>query len=123
LITLGFDYAKIRMVVDSRVSALAAVGAGFRFVVTHPVRTVTIGILLAILGVVFIVIFVLIENQIPQSSFWTILTVFVLQQAYVWSRQWLRASFYATQTVLYQGTVRESERAVAAADAALQGNP
>lgn len=103
-ITLCFDYAKIRMVVESRASALAALGAGVRFVVTHPVRTVLLAAPLAALGVTCAVIFVVVEAQIRQSSFWLVFAVFALQQLYVWSRQWLRAAFYAAQTAFYQGS-------------------
>jgi len=115
LITLLFDYAKIRMVVDTRVSAVAAFGAGIRFVVTHPVRTVLLALILAVLGAVLAATFVLLEQQIVQSTFWTIFLVFILQQLYVWSRQWLRAAYYATQTALYQAStrVRETESAAA----------
>ncbi|MBE0557922.1 MAG: hypothetical protein IH628_11880 [Proteobacteria bacterium] len=107
-LSLGFDYAKVRMVVDSRVSSLAAFGAGFRFVVTHPVQTVALGLLLAALGVVFAGVFVLLEGKVVQSSFWMILLLFILQQIYVWSRQLLRAAYYATETSLYQGYARET---------------
>jgi len=107
-ITLCFDYAKIRMVIESRVSALAALGAGVRFVFKHPVRTVTLALSLAALGVACAAMFVVLEAQIRQSSFWMILAVFVLQQLYVWSRQWLRAAFYAAQTTLYQGSATEA---------------
>jgi len=111
LITLCFDYAKIRMVVESRVSALAALGAGVRFVVKHPLRTVMLAMSLAALGVACAAVFVVLEAQLRQSSFWMILAVFVLQQLYVWSRQWLRAAFYAAQTALYQGSVTEVQGA------------
>jgi len=124
-ITLCFDYAKIRMVIESRVSALVALGAGVRFVFRHPVRTVILALSLAVLGVACAAMFVVLEAQIRQSSFWMILTVFVLQQLYVWSRQWLRAAFYATQTALYQGSATEVQGALvgvqAPAGSAVQG--
>jgi hypothetical protein len=102
LVTLVFDYAKIRMVVDGRVSALGAFGGGVRFVVGHPARTSAVAVVLAALGGACAGLFVLLEAQIPQSSFWPIVLVFVLQQIYVWCRQWIRAGYYATQTALYQ---------------------
>ena len=111
IITLCFDYAKIRMVVESRVSALAALGAGVRFVVKHPVRTVMLAVSLTVLGVACAAVFVVLEAEIRQSSFWMILAVFVLQQLYVWSRQWIRAAFYAAQTALYQGSVTTTQAA------------
>lgn len=110
-VTLCFDYAKIRMVVESRVSALAAIGAGVRFVLTHPVRTVLLALSLLTLGVACVGVFVVLESQIRQSSFWMILAVFILQQLYIWSRQWLRAAFYATQTALYLGSATENQDA------------
>lgn len=105
LVSLWFDYAKIRFVVDSRTSALAALGSGVRFVVAHPVRTVLLALTLAAMGVAFAGLSVLITDQIPQTSFWMILLVFIVSQLYVCARQYLRAASYSTQTALYQGSL------------------
>lgn len=101
-ITLCFDYAKVRMVVDDRISALFAAGAGIKFVFQHFRRTMGLSILLSLVGLVFIFLFTLLEGQIPQTGYWTILLVFLLQQLYMLTRFWLRATFYASQTDLYQ---------------------
>jgi hypothetical protein len=121
-VILCFDYAKIRMVVESRVSALAGFGAGVRFVVAHPFRTITLGLILALIGAVFTTLFILIEAVISQSSFWMIALLFLVQQLYVWSRQWLRAAFYATETALFQETVRKHAAEVLPAEAALNSD-
>ena len=101
-VTLCFDYAKIRMVVDDRISALFAFWAGVKFVFKHFFSTSGLYILLSLIGVVFIVLYALIEGAINQTGYWTILTVFVIQQIYMLARLCLKATFYASQTQLYQ---------------------
>ncbi len=101
-VTLCFDYAKVRMVVDDRVSALFAVGAAVTFAVKHFWSTSGLYLLLSLVGVLCIGIYGFVERQIPQTGYWTILFVFFLQQLYMLARFWVKASFYASQTDLYQ---------------------
>ena len=42
MVNLCFDYAKIRLVVEDRISAVGALGAAVRFVRRHPLTTVTV---------------------------------------------------------------------------------
>ena len=102
LIALCFDYAKIRMVVDDRVSALFAVGAAVKFVTGHFWSVSGLYVILSLVGVVLVAVYGLVERQISQTGYWTILFVFMFQQLYMLSRFWLKASFYASQTDLYQ---------------------
>ena len=107
LFVMWFDYAKIRIVVDGRWSALGAFGTGVKFSFTNFGRTFPIVLLLTIIGVVLMALFGVLEGLIPQTGYWTILVVFLLQQVYVFFRMWLKASFYATQTVLFRGLSAE----------------
>lgn len=101
-VTLCFDYAKIRMVVDDRISALFASWAGVSFVFKHIGSTTGLYILLSIAGIVLIVLYALIEGAIAQTGYWTILFVFLVQNIYFLARMCLKATFYASQTQLYQ---------------------
>lgn len=102
LITLCFDYAKIRMVVDDRISALFAFWAGVKFVFTHFLSTVGLYIFLSLIGIILIVLYALVEGAIDQTGYWTIVFVFLIQQIYILARLGLKATFYASQTQLYQ---------------------
>lgn len=101
-ITICFDYAKIRMVVDDRISALFAVAAAVKFAARHVWKVSGVYLGLNLVGVLFVAVYGFLERQIPQTGYWTILLVFLFQQIYMLSRFWLKASFYATQTDLYQ---------------------
>ncbi len=101
-VALCFDYAKIRMVVDDRMSALFASWAGVTFVFKHFFSTSGLYIFLSLVGVVLIVAYALIEGAIAQTGYWSILLVFLIQQLYILARLCLKATFYAAQTQLYQ---------------------
>ena len=102
LVSLCFDYAKIRMVVDDRISALFASWAGVKFVFTHFFSATGLYILLSLVGILFIVLYALVESAFDQTGYWTIFFVFLIQQLYVLARLCLKATFYASQTQLYQ---------------------
>jgi hypothetical protein len=100
--TLCFDYAKIRMVVDDRISALFAAWAGFKFVFKNFLSTTGLYIFLSLIGIVFIVLYAYVEGAIDQTGYWSIVFVFLVQQIYILARLCLKATFYASQTQLYQ---------------------
>lgn len=102
-----FDYARIRIVVEDRTSALAASAAGARFAVSNFLNTYGLYFLLSIVGVLFIAIYAIIEKLIPQDSYWPLVFLFIVQQLYMLARFWLKGSFYACQTRLYQTTMKE----------------
>ncbi len=105
-ITICFDYAKIRIVVEDRISALVALVAGTRFAFKNFRKTYSLYLLLTIIGLLLIVVFVLLKKQLAQDTYATILLAFALGQIYMIARMWLKASFYAGQTALYQNVER-----------------
>jgi len=113
--SMVFDYARIRIVLDDRTSALLASVAGGRFALRNFLNTYGLYFLLALLGVVLITIYALLEGLIPQDSYWPLVAVFLLQQLYMIARFWLKASFYACQTALYRDLATEEHRAAVAA--------
>lgn len=105
-ITICFDYAKIRIVVEDRISALVALVAGTRFAFKNFRKTYSLYLLLTIIGLLLIVVFALLKKQLAQDTYATILPAFALGQIYMIARMWLKASFYAGQTALYQNVER-----------------
>lgn len=107
LMMMSFDYAKIRLVLDGRYSALGATGAGFRFAFGHFFRTFGLYLLLCLFGLGLILVYSFLNSLVRQTGYWTILLVFVIQQVYLFFRIWLKASFYATQTVFCQRAIHD----------------
>jgi hypothetical protein len=101
-LSMIFDYARVRMVVDDRTSSFAASAAGSKFAVMNHHSTYGLYLLLCAVGFVLILLYAVIEKMIPQDSYWPLLILFVVQQCYMLARFWLKAGFYACQTKLYQ---------------------
>ena len=101
-LSMIFDYARVRMVVDDRASSLAASAAGTKFAVTNARSTYGLYLQLCLIGFALIAFYAVIESVIPQDSYWPLLFLFVLQQCYMLARFWLKACFYACQTRMYQ---------------------
>jgi hypothetical protein len=101
-LSMMFDYARVRMVVDDRTSSLAASAAGMKFAVINARSAYGLYLLLCLVGFVLVVLYAIFEKVIPQDSYWPLLLLFLVQQCYVFARLWLKAGFYACQTALYQ---------------------
>jgi hypothetical protein len=101
-LSMIFDYARVRMVVDDRSSSLAASAAGTKFALTNVRSTYGLYLLLCLIGFALIALYAIVEKIMPQDSYWPLLFLFVLQQCYLFARLGLKASFYACQTRLYQ---------------------
>jgi len=102
LVTMCVDYAKIRIVAEDRISALMALVAGARFALGNFRKTFGLYLLLTLLGFVLIALYAFFEKLIPQHSYGMIFLAFILGQLYLMMRMWLKASFYASQTTLFQ---------------------
>ncbi len=116
LLLMSLDYAKARIVVDERASAILAFIAGVKFAFRHFRYTAPLYLLLAAIGLVFILIYSLLQSVFPETGYWTILLVFIVGQCYMLARVWLRATYYGSQTLLYKG-IREKEFEAIAAKA------
>ena len=106
------DYAKIRAVVEDRRSMLGAFLAGWRFVVSHPLKT---GGLYLINGITFFVVLGLYALVSPGAagSGWTVLAGFAAGQLYLLARLAVKLAFYASQTALFQRSLAHAGYAAA----------
>ena len=107
LLSMIFDYARVRMVVDERTSSLGASVAGARFAFANFTSTYGLYFLLTAIGFILIVLYAVVESLIPQNSYWPLVLLFLVQQLYMLFRLWLKANFYAGQTRLYQALTAE----------------
>ncbi|MBI2620139.1 MAG: hypothetical protein HYW57_08670 [Ignavibacteriales bacterium] len=105
-LTLCFDYAKIRIVLEDRLSGLFASWAGLKFVLQHFFPTTGLYLFLSLIGIAAILFTVSLQGMVHPSGYWTILFVFLIQQVYLGVRLWVRALFYASQTQLAQRHLR-----------------
>ncbi|MBI3004788.1 MAG: hypothetical protein HYY49_05165 [Ignavibacteriales bacterium] len=102
LFMISLAYAKIRIVVDDRLSSILAFFAGFRFMLKNLRKTLSLYLLLILLGGAFIVMYAWLEAQFSQDAYWGILSIALIQQAFMLAYFWLKANFFAAQTSLYQ---------------------
>ena len=99
---LVFDYAKVRAVVEDRRSMLGALGAGLRFMRTNPASTAALYLMDALLFALVLGVYAVAAPG-AGSGGWSAWTAFVLGQAYVLARLWVKLVFWASETALFQG--------------------
>jgi hypothetical protein len=96
-----FDYARIRIVVEDRRSALGAIAAGARFVRRHSGLVLGLYLLNAIAFLLLLALYALLSPGAPGEGLAMWLTL-LLGQAYIVGRHYLKLLFYASQTALFQ---------------------
>ena len=104
LFNVIFDYARIRIVVEDRRSAVGAVAAGARFVRRHFGRVAALYLLNGLAFAALVALYGLLSPGAPGSgaAMWGVL---LLGQAYIVGRHYLKLVFYASQTALFQSAL------------------
>jgi hypothetical protein len=107
-----FDYARIRIVVEDRHSAIGAILAGARFVRRHPTTLK----LYALNGAVFLALalaYALLSPGAPAGlAFWI---AFVIGQIYILARHYSKLLFYASQVAFFQSALAHASYTAAPA--------
>ena len=101
---LIFDYARIRIVVEDRRSALGALVAGTRFVRRRPAATLVLYALNSAAFLALVLLYALISPGAPGSFFKTLL-VFLVGELYILGRHYLKLVFYASEVSLFQNAL------------------
>jgi hypothetical protein len=106
LAIMVFDYVKIKLVLDRSNHVLAESHRALRFVWDR--RWITLGVFyaLGLVGVALALIYAGIDALLTPKSWWVLVPAFVVQQAFMFSRMWLRVAFYCAQMELYQQMAR-----------------
>ena len=96
-----FDYARVRLVVEDRRSALGAIGAATRFIGRHPAHTAGLYALNSLVFLLVLAVWAFVAPGVGGTGLpmWTALAV---GQAYVIARLLLKLQFMASQTALFQ---------------------
>ena len=104
LCNIVFDYARVRIVVEDRRSALGAILAGGRFVRRHLAGALLLYVLNAAAFMALIAVYALVAPGAPRSglSMWL---VFGVGELYIVARHYLKLLFYASETVFFQGSL------------------
>ncbi len=101
IVNLVFDYAKIRMVVEDRRSAIGALNAGIRFVVRQPGAAVGLYLLnTLVVGAVLALYALVVPGAGGGLTAWIAL---LIGQLYIVLRVVVRLIFAASQIALFQG--------------------
>lgn len=108
LIAMVFDYAKISLVQRERRSAVAAVIEGARFVLHQPFRAFGLYCLGGVLFALAVVFYWIVAPGANQSSWYSVAGAFLLGQAFIIARLWVRLVFLASQTAFYTNASRSS---------------
>ncbi len=104
LSSLVFDYARIRIVVEDRRSAIGALVAGARFVGRHAGAVVGLYVLNGLVFLAIVLLYALLVPGAPRSGLqmWAVL---LGGELYILARHYLKLLFYASQTSLFQGAL------------------
>jgi hypothetical protein len=99
-----FDYARIRIVVEDRRSAIAAVFAGARFVRRHAAGVLGLYLLNAVAFLLLVAVYGLVAPGAPRSGLlmWIMLA---FGELYILARHVLKLVFYASETAFFQGAL------------------
>jgi hypothetical protein len=99
--SLVFDYARVRLVVEDRRSAIAAVAAAIRFVARHPraavgAYVINVGAVLAVLAA-----YAAIAPGAGHTG-WTMWSAFIVGQLFIVARLGVKLTFWAAEAALFQ---------------------
>lgn len=108
-----FDYARIRIVVEDRRSAIGALAAGARFVRRHAGRVLGLYLLNGLAFALLVALYGLASPGAPRTGagMWLVL---LLGQAYIVLRHYLKLVFYASETALFQSALAHAAYTAAA---------
>jgi len=103
-VNVVLDYARIRIVVEDRRSAVGAVFAGARFVARHLAGVLGLYGLNALAFLILIALYALVVPGAPRTGLgtWIVLTV---GELYILGRHYLKLLFYASETAFFQGAL------------------
>jgi hypothetical protein len=102
--TVIFDFARVRVVVEDRRSAIGALAASGRFVWRHAARVAGLCLLNAAALLLLMAVYAALSPGAPRSDMevWLVLAV---GQAYIFGRHYLKLLVYASETSLFQGVL------------------
>lgn len=101
-IQMVFDYARIKVVLEESRNILKSTLDALAFVFKYPFSTFGLFYLIFLFQVAVTVIYILLKEIIPQSTFPFVLAAFLLQQLFIFAVIWIRCLLYSSQMQLYK---------------------
>ena len=102
LVRTCFDYAKIATVIEGRRSMFVATVRGMGFVLAHPLRTVGLYLIVALVSIALLLLYGTIAPGAEASTALTIWAGFAIGQAFLLARLFLRLSLLAGEMALFR---------------------
>ena len=100
--TMLFDYAKVRAVVEDRRSMMGAIGAAAGFIRRNAGAAVTLFLLNFAMFVAALAMYAAVAPGAGRAGL-TMWLGLAVGQVYVLARLWIKLTFWASETALYQG--------------------
>ena len=97
-----FDYAKVRAVVEDRRSMLGALVAGVRFIRRNSAAAAALYLADVVLFLIVLAVYAAVAPSAGGAG-WSMWLGFLVGQAYVLARLWVKLVFWASETALFQG--------------------
>ncbi len=101
LSSIVFDYARVRIVVEDRQSAIGALVAAVRFTWRHAWAVCSLYALVALAFLALVLTYSVTAPGAGFSGWW----VLALGEAYILGRHYVKLLFYASETALFQGAL------------------
>ena len=101
-VNMIFDYAKIGTVVDDSKRMWKTARTCIKFVFRNLGRTLALYYLIALLGLLFLAVYILLSHAMTSSSGVLIVLLVVFQQVYMFLQVWFRLTLYSSQMALFR---------------------
>jgi hypothetical protein len=98
------DYARVRIVVEDRRSAIGALVAGARFAWRHAGPVFALYVLNGAAFLLLVALYAFVAPGAPDSGL-SVLAVLAIGEAYILARHYLKLLFYASETAFFQGAL------------------
>lgn len=108
LCTMVFDFARVRIVVEDRRSALGALVASVRFVRRHFRRVAALYLLNGAAFLALLAAYAIASSGAPRTGLHMV-AILALGEVYILARHYLKLLFYASEIALYQGALAHAE--------------
>lgn len=110
LVRACFDYAKIAIVIENRRSALLSAVQGVAFVMTHPIATIVVVLLIAVIAAAPLALYTWLRPAVVTPGWSGVIYAVLVGQAWMFTRLTLRLTLLGAQTALYQSASSSAMR-------------
>ena len=107
IVTIISDYAKVGMAIEGHNKVFLSIRDTLRFLKVNFKISVSLFLIISVLGAAGSVVYNIIDNFMPRSPFYLLILSFVLQQMLIIFRLAIRMLFCSTEVVIYSDSKAE----------------